>query len=329
MKRLSQHIYQLLVGHNCVIVPELGGFVAQYMPARYDEAEESFFPPCRQISFNAQLTINDGLLVQSYMESEHADFIKASEYVSQDIAQLKRMLDNEGRVELTDIGTLSMSLNGRFIFESDKSTLTTPEYYGLDSFSAYLVAQDNVVAQEDNETLSLQDTNDIVETSDNNHYVLRIHKEFANYVAAAMLALICYFAWALPTDEQGQMNVAQVPAVSVSVNTTEASPAKTDTVASEVYTAESNDEVNEIKENAPSAPTYVIVLASQVSKKNAEFFIAKLNKKGFSEARLITQHFNRVVYGTYSSEKDAYNALRKYQAQANDFSDAWVMKLSI
>ena len=67
MKELSRHIEQLLLEHNCVIVPQLGGFVTQYVPARYVEAEKLFLPPARTVAFNPHLTLNDGLLVQSYM----------------------------------------------------------------------------------------------------------------------------------------------------------------------------------------------------------------------------------------------------------------------
>ena len=69
MIELSKHIECLLLRHNCVIVPGLGGFVTQYVPARYVPEEELFFPPFRSVGFNPRLTLNDGLLVQSYMQA--------------------------------------------------------------------------------------------------------------------------------------------------------------------------------------------------------------------------------------------------------------------
>ena len=68
MIELSRHIESLLLHHDCVIVPGLGGFGTQYVPARRIEEEFLFLPPYRSVGFNQQLVLNDGLLVQSYMK---------------------------------------------------------------------------------------------------------------------------------------------------------------------------------------------------------------------------------------------------------------------
>ena len=49
MIELSRHIESLMLKHDCVIVPGLGGFVTQYVPARRVEGEQLFLPPCHQI----------------------------------------------------------------------------------------------------------------------------------------------------------------------------------------------------------------------------------------------------------------------------------------
>ena len=52
--------------HDCAkIVPGLGGFVTQYVSAQRVGSENLFLPPHRTVGFNQQLTLNDGLLVQS------------------------------------------------------------------------------------------------------------------------------------------------------------------------------------------------------------------------------------------------------------------------
>ena len=63
MIELARHIEILLLENDCVIVPELGGFIAHYQPAYYAESDNIYFPPMRTIGFNPQLTMNDGLLV--------------------------------------------------------------------------------------------------------------------------------------------------------------------------------------------------------------------------------------------------------------------------
>ena len=47
MIELTKHIEHLLLENDCVIVPELGGFIAHHQPAHYEEAEGIFLPPMR------------------------------------------------------------------------------------------------------------------------------------------------------------------------------------------------------------------------------------------------------------------------------------------
>ena len=66
MIALARHIESLLLKHDCVIVPDFGGFVTQQVSARYVEDEGLFLPPYRSVGFNGCLKLNDGLLAQSY-----------------------------------------------------------------------------------------------------------------------------------------------------------------------------------------------------------------------------------------------------------------------
>ena len=74
MIELTKHIEILLLENDCVIVPGLGGFIAHHQPAHYEEDEGVFLPPTRTVGFNPQLTMNDGLLTQAYMQTYHTDF---------------------------------------------------------------------------------------------------------------------------------------------------------------------------------------------------------------------------------------------------------------
>ena len=74
-------------------------------------------------------------------------------------------------------------------------------------------------------------------------------------------------------------------------------------------------------------PSYTIVLACQVGKKNAADFVERLHQKGFNEARVVENGKDiRVVYGSYPNENEAYNALRPLRQKSSDFAEGWVMK---
>ena len=44
--KIEEHISELLFEHDCVIVPDFGGFVCNYAPARIDPVKHLFEPPC-------------------------------------------------------------------------------------------------------------------------------------------------------------------------------------------------------------------------------------------------------------------------------------------
>ena len=69
MIEIDRHIEILLLSNDCVIVPGLGGFMTHHIQARYDADDQMFLPPLRTLGFNPQLTMNDSLLVQSYIEA--------------------------------------------------------------------------------------------------------------------------------------------------------------------------------------------------------------------------------------------------------------------
>ena len=69
MKELVKHIEILLLDHDCVVVPQIGGFVTCNAPAKYVEEENLFLPPIRTVGFNERLKADDGLLVRSYVEA--------------------------------------------------------------------------------------------------------------------------------------------------------------------------------------------------------------------------------------------------------------------
>ena len=67
MIELTQHIEKLLYDNDCIIVPNFGVFVAFYNHAQNNEDENTFYHPTRTIGFNPRLTLNDGMLIQSYL----------------------------------------------------------------------------------------------------------------------------------------------------------------------------------------------------------------------------------------------------------------------
>ena len=123
MIELARHIEILLLENDCVIIPDFGGFIAHYQPARYIKEENLYLPPVRTIGFNPQLTINDGLLVQSYMQAHHTDFPDATRMIEEEVAGLKEQLYQNG-LSPTLYGLSSFSINRLEYLTSTTSAAT-------------------------------------------------------------------------------------------------------------------------------------------------------------------------------------------------------------
>ena len=130
---LERHIEILLLSNDCVIVPGLGGFMAHNISARYEEREHLFLPPLRTLGFNPQLSINDSLLVQSYIEAYDISYPEAMQRIEDEVEELKQHLQNEGSYELNDIGTLALNDDGNYVFTPCEAGILTPALYGLSS----------------------------------------------------------------------------------------------------------------------------------------------------------------------------------------------------
>lgn len=73
---------------------------------------------------------------------------------------------------------------------------------------------------------------------------------------------------------------------------------------------------------------YCIVLASCVSQKNADAFVADLREKGYENVRVyIRNKITRVVYGRFDTQNEAYNELRKIHRNRR-LEEAWVYKFN-
>lgn len=135
MIELSKHIEVLLLENDCVIVPGLGGFIAHKRQAAYSIPKGEFMPPFRTIGFNPQLIMNDGLLVQSYMQAFNTDFPDATRRIEKTVAEMKDQLYRQGQITLNNIGTIYYNMNGGYAFEPATAAFFTPSLYGLESFT--------------------------------------------------------------------------------------------------------------------------------------------------------------------------------------------------
>lgn len=362
---MKRHIEILLLDNDCVIVPGLGGFVAHYVEARYDGADNSYLPPSRTLGFNAKLDMNDSLLAQSYVEAYDISYPEAVGRIEAEVDDIRRALQKEGFYDFADLGVLTVNTEGNYEFSPCASGVLTPELYGLSSFEIERSVQP---AGQQPEAAVLAPAGRGMEPSavgapsaarpdfpygestlaeqlspddGGAERTISIRVSLLRNVLAAACAIIAFFLLASPINNNetgaGVMSglgsgllYSLVPDGTHARPCQPASPlvAKAGsirTAEAPVAAARPDSVVKETAENADEG--YSIVLASRITKANAEAYVSRLRSEGYQEARVLErkgEHL-KVVYGSYEDEGAALRSLRSLR-QKPEFEHAWIYK---
>lgn len=131
---ITFYLVELLRLHDCVIVPDLGGFVTNYRSAEIDLARNSFNPPVKEIIFTGKLNKNDGLLVNYISETEGIGYMEARLIISEFVDEMWSKLENGDKIDLQNIGSLRFDRNEKLIFEPEIHENFLLEAYGMEGF---------------------------------------------------------------------------------------------------------------------------------------------------------------------------------------------------
>lgn len=144
---LADHIRPLLRAHDCVIIPDFGGLVADVSPARAQPGRQALSPPTKLVAFNQALTRNDGLLVDALSQHLGLPIAQAREAVRTAVAGLQQELDETNRTELPGIGIFRRSVGRGLAFEYTGTDNLLASAFGLPELAARPVRANDARAQ--------------------------------------------------------------------------------------------------------------------------------------------------------------------------------------
>lgn len=354
MNELVQHIENLLLENDCVVVPGLGGFIAHYTSAEWIEEENLFLSPMRSVGFNSQLKMNDGVLVQSYMATYSTSFSDATRLIEEDVNLILEILHKEGVYELPNVGTLHYSMHENYTFTSYDYKLETPYLYGLDNFEMPTL-----------KVLDSSTSRKVVALSSRSRRSIKLpystfKRDFSyiSNVAAIVAVVVLSFLLSSPVKntEVLELNSAQLfpeelfMQISSYSLTTSSVAISDEIVTSEIMSLDANvdtnlqnveevnmmtpEEVNvETSEKIESTPImakkYHIIVASVGSEKDAHLMAQQLISEGHVEARaIILDGKKRVSIVSCMTYNEAVQCLEVVNSTGK-YKGAWVLKKTI
>jgi cell division septation protein DedD len=349
MSAASQHIEktlaELLYNHNCVIIPGFGALVGNRAAAYLDENKNTFYPPYKKLVFNAQLQMNDGLLVQGLAAQSSLGFEEILSQVENVVKNWQEQLRKGKQISLIGVGVFKRTKDKSIAFHQDFSVNFLPESYGLQAI--HVVALQKVNIKE-------KITRQIIDSS-----VPSAKKEgmtFTQVAAAVVVPILAASALFLSLN-LGKTQTTTMnwnPFAGKSDEAKVMNDNRSDVVISmSAQIAESNDELlamytkKAVENNAEkhraladstevavSAPTlkpashfsakYHVIAGCFASEENAAKYLEEIKAAGF-DAHLAGKTPNgltRVAYGSYNNRTEAIKALA--DARAKHSREAWM-----
>jgi hypothetical protein len=301
---LSQHIIELLKETDCVIVPDFGGFIANYVPANFDEAHHCILPPGKEIFFNPKINRNDGMLIQYVSESEGITYLQAKQYLQvfrdQAISNLYKGLP----VVFEGLGSVQLNHTGAWLFVSSQPKLNT-DTFGL---PALTLSEKKFIEP----TLSIRPQHPISLPKRKSEWV-RVAASIALLVAFSLVPKPGEMPQRLQTSEINPFALLSDPLPNIESTATESNNETAETES--IHSLEQT-------ENQP----YVLVGGSFAHIENARKLFNELQQKAHHpELYQLDNGWYRVTVDSYNSWKQALKAMELYR-ENNPGSNVWASK---
>jgi len=295
--QLSKYLSELLLDHECVTVPGLGSFIGTFKSAHYDLINEKFYPPSKQISFNSQISKNDGLLAKHISESLEIQYELALKKIHQEVVNIREILRKEPFI-IRDIGKLSLNSEEKFVFEPDYSKNYLKDSLGLSSLN---VKQLNLHDKSINPTIKLKSTSKF-------------------FRQAAIWACLIFGAGSIYYNVNNNI-IEQKLAYEQSLRDQSKS-----TVEKAIFDLGSLPSLT-VKVNRQPSKFFIVAGAFRIIS-NAENLVSALKEKGY-DSRILPLNekgLTPVAFDGFSDRNDAVTSLREIQAKEN--KNAWIFDIN-
>ncbi len=308
----ENYIEELLYRYNCVVVPDFGAFLAQMKSAVIQSSTNTFYPPTKHISFNEQLTSNDGLLV-SYMASaekiSYEEMLQKTELTGR---QWKKQLQAGERLTFASIGELWLNREGKIQFQPSYQANFLTSSFGLASFVSAPVKREvlrkNI--QELEERIPF-----IITPEERSRRNFRPYLKYAAILLLAVATGVTGYRFYNDSLNIGQLAQEDAQEM-VSKNIQEATFFNSRPMELPALTLEVTRKTTGLH--------HIIAGAFRV-RKNADKKVRQLLRKGHNATYLGVNKYglHQVTFGSYKDPEEALKALKLIKRNVS--SDAWLL----
>ena len=318
MNPMIAFIENLLYTHDCVIIPNFGGFVLNTQDFQLDDAQV-IHPKSKWVAFNERLRSDDGLVATSWAKEKGISQKQAFTAVHKFAETLSSQIKADMQFQFGNIGTFQLSKSGKLQFEPNQAINFDLNQYGLAPVSIGQVKKKPVLQETPVEKSAVD-----MPTIQPAPKRTRQH-QFYTYVLLAFLfgGIAAYY---LTEPNSRYVNSSFSPLTIRIKKTKPAAPAKiaiTEVPKKETVAAAVQEEIAE-----PVSGGIFLVAGSFKTEAKAATCQAELVAKGFENVQIIEKqagegHY-RVSVGEVADFDAGYAAAARLKAEKK--LDIWVYK---
>ena len=312
IKTVEYYISELLFLHDCVIIPNFGGFVGNLQSAKLNKTTEILSPPSKQILFNANLKTNDGLLITHISNQERITQEIAKNEVENYATKIANKLKNSKVLRIDKIGLFTLGIEGNIIFLQDSVNNYSLDSFGMKAIHNKAVVREIIIKEK------LAATIQTIRTQRNNP------KAFLR-AAAVIIPLIALSYISVTQQDKINNMYTQMASLNPFENSRSAELI-VELVPLVKIKAESSPIVEIIEEEIVPIiipqKTYYIIAGAFSNKKNANKMLAKLKKWNYNTELVPGKNLLRVSYNSFTNKSDALIELHKIKEEN---SAAWLL----
>jgi len=180
-------ICQLILRHNCVVVPHFGGFVAKTISAQIDFEKGLIQAPYKQLLFNRNLINDDGLVLAEYARVNGLYYQEGLEQLQAFVGGLNQDLAQGKNVSIPKLGVFTKDADGVIRFEQDRHFNFLLSSYGLSNLT-FIPTEEEV---KETPIVQLNPEEFAKET-------IKAPSKFWKYAAAACLLPFAFYSFWIP-----------------------------------------------------------------------------------------------------------------------------------
>lgn len=300
MKNFSTHLEKLLVCHDYVVVPGLGGFVVQFQSAEI--MDNSITPPCAVVGFNPLMQHNDGLLAMEISRSEQIPYRGALNLITDQTAEIQSSLRLGEMVQIGKLGSIQLDESQNMIFTPEKIPDFLPHNFGLRTLRINSIQQKSGKKKEIRIVFSTS--------------------KFYKYAATVLLIAGLFVATPRLTDVRKSASACLTP--QLFQNTI-----KTTTILSDESQIR-EPEFSELKQpevvEQETVKKFHVVVASLPTKESANRFCKELSDSNFKNAHVLKPiKTYRIAIESFSDKEEAIKYMENLRKTDDRFETAWVL----